>query len=286
MAAVTHVLGIDIGATKIAAAIIDPTDGTVVREETIATPLASSPGEQLDRCVALAERVTSSTPLAAVGLGICELVGPTGEIRSAEALDWRALDVESAFAHLGPVTIESDVRAAALAEALYGAGRDLASFLYVNAGSGVSSCLVLDGVPHRGAHGAAILIGGPPFDAEEASGGMGIARRHGTGSAQEVVTAAAAGDPQAVELLETGGGVLGAAIGFAVNLLDPEAVVVGGGLALNSVIFRTALERSLHSTVWSDDARVITVSAGELAGRAGVVGAAAAASQRTFSGVR
>lgn len=278
----TPVLGIDVGATKIAAALVDPTHGTVLSEETIPTPLVAEPAEVLEACVALAERLTSSGRVSAVGIGLCELVSPAGEIRSAVSLDWRYLDVKGAFAPFGPVTIESDVRAAALAEAQHGAGRDLGSFLYVNAGSGVSSCLVLDGVPYSGAHGAAILIGCAPLNAEEAAGGRGIAQQYGAPSAKDVAAAADSGDRRAVEVLEAGGSALGAAIGFAVNIIDPDAVVLGGALALNAARYRTALERSLRSSIWSDDARDLVLVDAQLAGRAGVVGAATVAAQRAL----
>ncbi len=285
MAPVTTVLGIDIGATKIAAAIVDPTRGTVTAEAIDPTPLGATPSEQLAACVALAERVTASLPVDAVGIGLCELVDPGGEIRSAESLDWRSLDIERAFAHFGPVTIESDVRAAALAEASHGAGRNLSSFLYVNAGSGTSSCFVVEGRPHRGVHGAAILIGGAPLNAEVTAGGTGIAAQFGAGTVQDVVAAAAAGETRAVDLLQTGGAVLGRAIGFAVNLLDPEAIIVGGGLVLNVAIYRAALERSLRETIWADDVRSVPLVEAALGVHAGVVGAAVAASQRTLAGV-
>ena len=147
----------------------------------------------LDACVRVCERVANEELVSAIGVGVCEIVDRDGAITSACSIDWRDLDVAGAFAHLAPAHVESDVRAAAIAEARYGAGRDLASFLYVNAGSGTSSCLVIDGEPLAGARGAAILIGAGPLEAEAAAGGLGIARSYGAPTAADVVHAAQCG---------------------------------------------------------------------------------------------
>jgi len=90
---------------------------------------------------------------------VCELVGPAGEVRSAETVDWRGIDLAAAFADIAPARVESDVRAAALAESRHGAARDRPDFLYVSVGSGISHCLMVDGRPRLGVRGAAIGTG-------------------------------------------------------------------------------------------------------------------------------
>lgn len=145
-----HAIGVDVGATKVAVALVDLATGRLQRSESFPTSPRVRPGEILDACVRACERVANEELVSAVGVGICEIVDRDGAITSACSIDWRDLDVAGAFAHLAPAHVESDVRAAAIAEARYGAGRDLASFLYVNAGSGTSSCLVIDGEPLAG----------------------------------------------------------------------------------------------------------------------------------------
>ena len=91
-----------------------------------------------------------------VGLAVCELVDPHGRVRSAETVDWRATDLLADFDR-----VESDVRAAALAEARFGAGRAEPDFLYVSVGTGISHCLMSDGRPRVGVRGSAIGTGRP-----------------------------------------------------------------------------------------------------------------------------
>jgi glucokinase len=268
------VLGVDVGATKLAFAIVDPTNGSVLSSSTIATAADRGGTALLADCVREAERLSADREIAAVGIGVCELVNLDGQITSHVSIDWRNLDVAAAFAHIGPTEIESDVRAAALAEAVHGAGRGLTSFLYVNAGSGLSSCLVLDGLPYSGARGNAILIGAGPPESEQLAGGTGIARSLGVPSAAAAANSARAGDDQARKTIEQGGRAAGAAIAFAVNLLDPEAVVVGGGLALNSHAYWQELEDAARSQIWATDTRRLPILRSSFGSRAGVVGAA------------
>ena len=269
----TVVLGVDVGATKIAAAIVDPVTGHVERGESMATWPERDGRLILADCVSLAERVSAGTPVDTIGIGVCELVDLDGVITSAHSFDWRALDVPGAFSHLGPARVESDVRAAANAEATWGAGRDFLSFLYVNAGSGISSCLVLNGTAYAGARGNAIVIGEGPLNVEDLAGGTGISRRLGVGR-EDVARSADAGEQATTAVIEEGGRALGAAIGFAVNLLDPEAVVLGGGMVSGSSVYRAALETELRAQVYAEETRRLPVVAGRLGGDAGVLGAA------------
>ena len=278
MESLRPVLGVDVGATKLAFAIVDPENALVLSASTVETAAERGGDAILADCVREADRLASDHEIAAVGIGVCELVNLEGEITSHVSIDWRNLDIPGAFAHIGPTQIESDVRAAARAEALHGAGQGLASFLYVNAGSGLSSCLVLDGVPYAGARGNAILIGAGPPASEQIAGGTGIALQLGAPSAAAVARSALAGDTHSRQSIERGGRAAGAAIAFAVNLLDPQAVVVGGGLALNAESYWAELESSARSHIWASDTCQLPFLRSSFGSRAGVVGAALTAS--------
>ena len=274
MAVASAVVGIDVGATKVAAALFTPSTGAIDRWTFIATEPRRGGAAVLADCVALAAQAASGRAVGAVGVGVCELVDCEGAITSASSFDWRGLDVGAAFSEIAPVRVESDVRAAALAESVQGAGRGLHSFLYVNSGSGVSSALVLDGVPYPGSRGNAILMGAGPFNVERQASGTAIARQSGRVSAERLAGAAATGDAEASAVIRRAASALGEAIAFAVNLLDPEAVVLGGGLALGGGLYRQTLEQTLRAHIWADSTRTLEVRASPLGGKAGVIGAA------------
>ena len=263
----TLALGIDVGGTKVAAGLVDVERGIVGAARRQATRAERGGAAVLDDCRSLAHLVAGDAEPAAVGLAVCELVGVDGRLRSAETVDWRAVDLAGAFAPIAArVRVESDVRAAALAEARLGAGRGVPDFLYVSVGSGISHCLMVDGRPRLGVHGSAIGTGAPLV--ERWSGGLALARRSGHASAEEALA-----DPGASEVVRYGARRLGLALAALVNALDPGVVIVGGGLGLDER-YRELVVDAMREPIYDPAARGVPVVAAALGPDAAVIGAA------------
>jgi glucokinase len=263
---VSVAVGIDVGATKIAAGVVDTSRGALLEARRQPTP--DDPMEALETCTQMvAELSPSEQPR--VGIGLCELVTPEGEITTGESVDWRGLDVPSLLAGAESVRIESDVRAAAAAEARYGAALGATSALYLNIGSGISHCLLLDGTPHAGARGNALVTGAPPV--ETWSSGAGLARQAGTQSAE-----AALADPGNAGLVAGAADRLGAVLALLVNALDPDVVVMGGGLGLD-VRYREMVVAAARPLIYAPATAGLPMVPARLGFDAGVIGAAALA---------
>jgi glucokinase len=194
----------------------------------------------------------------------------------------------------GPAVIEADVRAHALAEARYGAGRPYKLFVFITVGTGISSCLVQDGQPFAGARGNALVLASSPLTTtcttcgavqhpileEYAAGPALVARyvqataRQATG-AQDVLAAAYAGDTAASAIVASAGAALGVSIGWLVNVLDPEAVIIGGGLGTAGGLYWEQLVASTRAHIWADGSRELPILMAALGPDAGLVGAAA-----------
>ena len=261
-------IGVDVGATKIAAARVDLERGAILDARRRPTAAGRGPEAVLSECRALAEELREDR--VAVGLAVCELVGPGGQVRSAETVDWRGVDLLATFD-----SVESDVRAAALAEARFGAGRKQPDFLYVSVGSGISHCLIAGGEPRVGVRGSAIGTGAPLV--ERWSGGLALARRTGHASAEEALA-----DPAAAGVVDDAARRLGVVLAALVNALDPGAVIFGGSLGLHDR-YRARVEAALRRAVYDPDARALPVLPAGLGADAPVIGAAlvAARSART-----
>jgi glucokinase len=270
--------------------------GELLARRAMATQAERPPEAVLDDVAALArglfeEARSRGLRPAGVGIGVPELVDLEGRITSAHRIDWRRIDWrrlprEHPLAALGRVRIEADVRAAALGEALFGAGRRFRIFAYVTVGTGISSTLVLDGRPFAGARGNALVLATSPIALpctrcgeiveaalEDLASGPGLARRYRqlcpgpAARGEDVLAAARAGDAAALRAVEEAGEALGSGVALLVNVLDPEAVVVGGGLGLAGGLFWDAFEASTR--------RLPILPAG-LGVDAGLIGAAAA----------
>jgi glucokinase len=269
---VTIALGLDVGGTKIAAARIDVESGAILASRRIPTGAGRGSEAVLADCRTLARELAEGVDVAALGLAVCELVDPGGRVRSAETVDWRYTDLPAAFAAIAPTRVESDVRAAAIAEARLGAGRGEPDFLYVSVGSGISHCLMVGGSPRAGVRGSAIGTGAPLV--ERWSSGLALARLSGHRTAE-----AALADPAAEDVVADGAWRLGLVLAGLVNALDPGAVIIGGGLGLHDG-YRERVVATLRAEVYDPDARELPVLRAGLGADAPVIGAALVASTR------
>ena len=292
-------IGLDVGGTKIAAGLVAHPSGAVLARRTVPT-LPQRGGEAvLGDTLAitsdlLEEARKRNLDLQGIGVGVPELVDPAGNITSSHSLAWQDISVRAAFAALAPAVVESDVRAGALAEAMYGAGRDYRLFVYVTVGTGISSTLVLDGRPYAGARGNALIMASSPFTTEcsycgtvlnpvleeYASGPALVARYNLQGSkfavqGEDVTAAAAAGDDAAIKVVTSAGEALGNSVAFLVNVMDPEAIVVGGGLGTAGGLFWDSLVAGTRARIWAENSRGLPILAAAMGGDSGLVGAAA-----------
>ena len=261
-------VGIDVGATKVAAGLVDTESGEVLDRRRMDT--ARNGLTVLRDCVGLADEL-HRPGVEALGVALCELVRPEGTIASSVTVDWAAVDVAAAFAHLAPAVVESDVRAAALAEARFGAGRGQASMLYVNVGSGVSHAMVVDGRPLVGARGNAIITGAPPVEAW--SSGLALARAAGVSTAEEALR-----DARHAEVVAEAASRLGQTLAVLVNALDPALVVLAGGLG-SVASYREMVAEAARSLIYAPETRALDIVPAATGPDGGLIGAALVAAR-------
>jgi glucokinase len=294
-------IGIDVGGTKIAGGLVRLATGEVGARRVVPTSPERGGEAVLADVVAVAGELSADGAarggaIQGIGVGVPELVDLDGVVRSGNVIGWEGLPVTERLGQIAPVVIETDVRAAARAEARYGAGRAFGLFAYVTVGTGISCCLVQDGAPFAGARGNALVLASAPMTVpsdthgvvskfvleDYASGPALVARyRQQTGQAvtgaEAVLAAAGAGDEAANEIVRSAGETLGSSVGFLVNVLDPAAVIVGGGLGLAGGLFWERLVESTRAHVWSEATRQLPILPAALGADAGLIGAAATA---------
>ena len=250
-------IGIDLGGSKIEAAAIDGT-GRIAARRRIATPAGDYDGGVAAIVRLVAELEDEIGARAPVGLGIPgTIVGATGLVKNANStwLNGRALgrDVEAALSR--PVRFANDANCFALSEAIDGAAAGCDSVFGVILGTGVGGGIVLGGRILTGANAIAGEWGHNPLPAprpDESPGpacwcgrsgcietflsGPGLAADHYRHadrrlSGPEIAAGAVAGDADCRATLERYVDRLARALAHVVNLIDPQAVVLGGGLS-------------------------------------------------------
>jgi predicted NBD/HSP70 family sugar kinase len=295
-------IGVDVGGTKCAAGLVELSTGRLLARRLEPTGAerggAAVLADVIDAAKALQRRADElAAPCRGIGVGVAELVGVDGQVLSDATIKWSGLPVAAELtAATGlPARLDADVRAAARAEARFGAGRTFEAFVYVTVGTGISCALVIDGEPFVGARGLTgtfasapatfptldgRLTTGPPLEQFAAgpalSARLRALRPEFAGGGPEVLALAASGDQAARAIVASAGETLGAALAQLINIVDPAAIVLGGGLGLTTGLYREAFTEAVRRNVWSPLHRQTPLVSAELGVDAGVIGASLA----------
>lgn len=312
----TPAMGIDIGGTKIAGALVGA-DGTITHREQVETPEDDTTAI-LD---ATAELIATLEDAAgdrvdAVGMACAAFVdGSTGRVWFAPNLPWRDLDVAAEVGRRAgrEVLVDNDANAAAWGEYRHGAGRDCRDMLLVTVGTGVGGGCIVDDRLVRGAHGIGGEIGHITVDpqgprcgcgndgclevfasgtaleriarelvASDAAKGAGLRSRCGGDpealTGQDVTELARAGDEGAVALFAELGTRLGEGLASVCAVVDPALVVIGGGVAdAGPLLLDPVTEAFAAHLIGRGHRPSPRVVSAELGNDAGLVGVAALA---------
>ena len=304
-------IGLDVGGTKIAGGVVDG-EGTIVRRTQVATA-ADHPEQIVADMVAVARELSAAVPdVAAIGVGAAGLVDSTaGVILGAPNLAYRDVPVGKTLeSELGlPAIVDNDANVAALAEAVYGAGRGAGDQVMVTVGTGIGGGIIIGRHIYRGHYGVGAELGHMVIDPdgpvcgcgnrgcweavasgnaigrlarERVEGGAGADLLGMAGGNVETITgelvgeAAVGGDAFSRDVVASIGRLLGIGLANIVNIFDPEVIVIGGGATAGTGELllepaREAMTAHILGVAWRKPVRVVPASLGN---DAGLVGAA------------
>ncbi|MEI8369393.1 MAG: ROK family protein [Planctomycetia bacterium] len=277
-------LGIEIGGTKLQSAVVAADGRVLLRRSDRVDPAGGADGIRTVLAAQIAGIVDDAAgnrlAIRAIGIGFG---GPVNREQGVVATSfhvggwsdfplvaWVAGQVEGALGPV-PVVLENDSNAAALGEALVGAGQGARVVVYSNAGSGIGSGLVIDGRLYRGRPSGEMELGhlrllpgggiledssaGWAIDrsvreaaAAEPTGTLaqGAAATGAVPSARLLPAALAAGDTTAERILDAAAGPYAHALSHVVHLLNPDVIVLGGGVATIGEPWRGSVARQLE----------------------------------------
>ncbi|MEU8247086.1 ROK family protein [Nonomuraea sp. NPDC048916] len=292
----SRVLAVDIGGTKLAAALVDEA-GSVSRSATRPTP-------RTDVMSALADligEVSGGEPVPeAAGIGCA---GPldlaAGTVSPVNMPSWRGFPVRDEVRRLTglPTVLAGDAQCFALGEHWLGAGRGSASLLGIVVSTGIGGGLVIDGAPLLGPTGNAGHVGHmtvDPYGERCECGGRGCVERYSSGpnlvrwalgngwkapdgspaDARALARDAAAGEPVAVAAFERGARALAGMIASTAAAAEVTSVVIGGGVSAAGPVLFEPLTRALDDVAGLAFVRAVRVRPSTLGVRAALAGAA------------
>lgn len=307
-----YTIGIDVGGTKVLGGVVDEL-GRVLATARKDTPRQG--GAALTQTIAdIAKELLLTHKVASIGVSAAGFVSSDRKtmLATPNIADWNGVNLDDELtALIGlPVVIENDANAAAWGEAKFGAGRSYSQMMMLTVGTGIGGGIVVNGALYRGAFGIAGEFGhirvvpdghlcgcGARGCFEQYASGNALLRhaREAINASPEIARsllargdttvagltgaaitqAAQAGDPVALAAFNTTGQWLGAGIASLAVILDPECVVIGGGVIEAGEILlkptREALERSMP---FAGKHPYLKIIAAELGNEAGLVGVA------------
>lgn len=282
-------LSLDFGGTKLAAGLLDPRSGAVLAERRCPSPGSAPEGYAAMLAMARELLAAAPAPPGACGVSFGGPVCADGRtVRlSMHVPGWEEVPLAAWVERdLGlPCAVANDGDAAALAEQRYGAGKGAQVLLYLTVSTGIGGGIAIGGRIFRGARAFAGEIGhqlldpgGPPCACgrhgclEALAGGPAIARAAGMADARAVAEAVRRGDEAARAAWDRAMAWLGVGVANAANILNPDLVVVGGGVAqAGDLLF--APVRAVVAACCLDPAMRVEPAA--LGGQTGLFGGAA-----------
>ena len=308
------VAGVDMGATHLTI-MISNCAAHVVTEKEIPLRIADGPQICLDQADALLHETLHEAgikleELLAIGLGVPgPIMAEAGTVVAPPIMPgWDRFPIrdtlEKRWGH--PLSLNNDAELGAVGEWAYGAARSVANLAYIKVGTGVGAGLLLDGRIYRGASGSAGEIGHLTVETngelctcgnigclETISSGQAIARRAQQAlsqplqtqmaqqaepiTARDVANYARRGDLTAQQILADAGSQLGIAIAGLINLINPDMVVVGGGVAQIGDLFLEPVRREVLRRGLPASARSVQITTALLGRRSISMGAVAQA---------
>jgi glucokinase len=278
-----RVIGVDVGGTKILAAVVDR-GGNVERTVSRPTPRTSQ-DDLLEEIVAAVGEVADGDT-GAVGLGVPSQVDQRhGTLGRAVNIPLAEIPLRDLMRErLGlPVAVDNDGNVAAFAEWRQGAARGAATMAMLTLGTGVGGGFVLDGRPYQGwAEVGHIVVEAGGLPCQGTCTGHGHLEAYASGQAadrlaeERIGPGATAYDLVAREhpALREIGGYLGAGIATLANLFAPEVVVIGGGFGVAAFDLLLPAAQEVVQVEALAGARGLRIACAELGEEAGVVGAA------------
>ena len=307
-------IGIDIGGTNLRVALVGD-DGSILQRDRRPTGIDLGRESFLELLIGMIETMRAAgnaagIETAAVGMGVPGLIANSGLVYTSvnlEPLEGVNLkEVVIAATGLSTVVV-NDSNAAAFGEQRYGAGRPFASLLMLTLGTGVGSGLILNRKLWTGIDGVAGEYGHVTVEPEGllcrcgnqgcleqyasatalAKAGAAAVRRGGGGplaelplsdlNTESMAAAARQGDPLARVLFSEAGRYLGIAAASAANLLNIEALIIGGGMAASFDLFAESLVREVRRRAFAIPAERLRILPAVLGDDAGVLGGVALA---------
>ena len=272
------VVGIDIGGTKTSIGLVDIRKGKILSKIIIPSKKFKDDKKNLDNIIFNTIELIGNKKITNIGIGVPELINNKGIIKGNYNFNWNNKQLINFFPKKYNITVDSDVRCHLRAEKFYGHGKKFNNFIYINVGTGLSYSHFKNNQIYTGANGYAIHFASSkitlfnplnnkkismiPEDFYSGKAILKFLKKFKQSKKQELV-------------LNNIADSLGSLIGNLINSIDPEFIVMGGGVVNNNIKFKNLLIKYTRNYILAEDVKKIKILISKLKNDTGLLGAAA-----------
>ena len=268
-------IGVDIGGTKTVIGVIDDQTGKVVEKFVISSKKHRDDKKNLNIIIKHILDLSNKNKIKNIGLGVPELINNKGIIKGNYNFNWHNKNLVNYFPKNLNIIVDSDVRCHLRAEKYFGVAKNYTNFAYINIGTGLSYAQYKDGKIYSGAKGYAIHFASSKiilYDWKKNNKTSLIPEEYYSG--KEIIKILSINNNiKKKKILNNVAESLASLIGSLINTIDPDKLVLGGGVIINIAYFKKILIDHIRKFILADEVKKINIKTSKLTDSTGVIGA-------------
>jgi glucokinase len=268
-------IGVDIGGTKTVIGIIDDQTGKIVEKSVIPSKKHRDDKKNLNIIIKHILDISNKNKIRNIGIGVPELINNKGIIKGNYNFNWHNKNLVNYFPKNLNIIVDSDVRCHLRAEKYFGVAKNYTNFAYINIGTGLSYAQYKDGKIYSGAKGYAIHFASSKiilYDWKKNKKTSLIPEEYYSG--KEIIKILSINNNiKKKKILNNVAESLASLIGSLINTIDPDKLVLGGGVIINIAYFKKILIDHIRKFILADEVKKINIKTSKLTDSTGVIGA-------------
>jgi len=273
----SKVIGIDIGGTKTSIGLVDIKLGKILKKITVPSKKFKNDKKNLDYIVRETLNFSENIKVKKIGIGVPELINNKGIIRDSYNFKWNNKNLVNYFPKKFNTKVDSDVRNHLRAEKYFGYGKVSKNFIYINIGTGLSYSHFKDNKIYSGSNGFAIHFASSKITLYNPKNNQKtsiVPEDLYSGKSIIKYLNKYKNNKKKLSYLNNISESLASLIGNLVNSVDPNMIVLGGGVVVNNKVFRNLLINHIRKYIFSNDVKSIRIVLSKLKVDTGLIGAA------------
>ena len=269
------VIGVDIGGTKTAIGIIDDINGKVYEKLIIPSKSFINDKNNLNLIISKILNLSHKNKIKHIGIGVPELINNRGIIKGNYNFNWNNKNLALCFPKNFKVIVDSDVRCHLRAEKHFGVAKNYTNFVYINLGTGLSYAHFKDKKIYSGAKGYAIHFASSKislYDWKKNKKISLIPEDYYSGK-QLIKILSINNNLKKKKILKNVAESMASLIGSLINTIDPDKIVLGGGVIINNSYFKKILIEHIRKFILADEVKKINIKTSKLTNNTGLLGA-------------